>query len=62
MTCNTGKMERALRVVAGLAILSWGWWAGSWWGALGLVPLMTGATGFCPAYLLAKAKSRSARN
>ena len=51
--CNVGGIDRVLRVVAGLLILSlvfigpqttWGW--------LGLVPLLTGVFGFCPAYPL----------
>ena len=53
MPCNEGVLDRGLRVVAGLAILSlvcigpqtpWAWF--------GLVPLLTGITGFCPAYAL----------
>jgi hypothetical protein len=48
---NEGSIDRAVRVVAGLAILSlvfvgpkspWGW--------AGLVPLLTGLIGFCPLY------------
>lgn len=54
MTCNTGKSDRSLRVLAGLAILGWGWSAASWWGLVGLAPLLTGATGFCPGYLLTR--------
>lgn len=51
--CNVGGIDRVLRIVAGLAILSlvfigpqtpWGW--------LGMIPLLTGAIGFCPAYPL----------
>lgn len=49
--CNVGGIDRVLRIVAGLAIFSlvfigpqtpWGW--------LGLIPLLTGAMGFCPFY------------
>ena len=48
---NEGTIDRALRVVVGLAVLSlvfvgpqtaWGW--------VGLVPLATGLVGFCPLY------------
>ena len=48
---NEGTIDRALRVVVGLAVLSlvfvgpqtaWGW--------VGLVPLATGLLGFCPLY------------
>jgi hypothetical protein len=48
---NEGTIDRALRVVFGLVVLSlvfvgpqtaWGW--------VGLVPLVTGLVGFCPLY------------
>lgn len=53
MPCNEGTIDRILRVIVGLAILSlvfvgpqtpWAW--------LGLVPLLTGLAGYCPAYAL----------
>ncbi len=53
MTRNEGNLDRVLRVLAGLALLSlvyigpqtpWGW--------VGLVPLITGLVGFCPLYRL----------
>ncbi|WP_456453061.1 YgaP family membrane protein [Hydrogenimonas sp.] len=49
--CNEGKIDRIVRVVLGLAIIGWGVAAQNWWGAVGLVPLLTGAIGFCPLYL-----------
>lgn len=53
MTANVGNLDRALRIIAGLALISlvfvgpqtpWGW--------IGLVPLFTGIFRFCPAYTL----------
>jgi hypothetical protein len=53
MQRNEGTLDRSVRVIAGLGILSlvfvgpqtpWGW--------LGLVPLATGLIGTCPAYSL----------
>lgn len=53
MAVNEGTIDRALRIVAGLVLLSlvfigpktmWGW--------LGLVPLLTGLVGTCPVYSL----------
>lgn len=50
---NVGGIDRALRVVVGLALIVaaamgtigiWGW--------IGIVPLATGLFGFCPAYKL----------
>ncbi len=53
MPCNEGKIDRLLRVIVGLALISlvfvgpkavWGW--------VGIVPLLTGLIGFCPLYTL----------
>ena len=49
--CNVGDMERMVRILAGLAIIGWGLATSSWWGLIGLIPLVTGTIGFCPAYL-----------
>lgn len=52
MTQNVGGIDRILRIVAGLVLISlvfvgpqtpWGW--------IGIVPLFTGLIGWCPAYL-----------
>lgn len=51
MLKNVGSIDRGLRVVAGVVLLAlvfvgpqtpWGW--------IGLVPLLTGLAGTCPAY------------
>ncbi len=53
MKINVGGIDRALRIVAGLALIGatlagligvWGW--------IGVVPLVTGVFKFCPAYTL----------
>jgi hypothetical protein len=53
MKSNIGTLDRILRVVVGLALISlvfvgpqtaWGW--------IGVIPLVTAAVGFCPAYRL----------
>lgn len=52
MNRNVGGIDRALRIGVGLALISlvfigpqtpWGW--------VGMVPLVTGLLGWCPAYL-----------
>jgi hypothetical protein len=51
MTVNEGTLDRALRVVAGLVLLSLvviG--PQTLWGLVGIVPLATGLLGYCPAY------------
>jgi hypothetical protein len=50
---NEGTIDRAVRIIAGLAILSLAFVGPqSPLGYLGLVPLVTGVIGFCPAYRL----------
>ncbi|MBK1612621.1 hypothetical protein CKO44_03970 [Rubrivivax gelatinosus] len=53
MKSNVGGIDRILRIVLGLALIAmtlagfigvWGW--------IGVVPLLTGAIGFCPLYPL----------
>ena len=51
MKHNVGGIDRALRIIVGLAVIGWGVYAQSWWGAIGLIPLLTGVIGWCPAYL-----------
>jgi hypothetical protein len=52
MKTNVGQTERAIRVVVGVVILGVGMFYQSWWGAIGLIPLATGLTGWCPPYAL----------
>jgi hypothetical protein len=51
MTRNEGTLDRALRIIAGIVLISlvfigpqtpWGW--------IGVVPLVTGLVGMCPLY------------
>jgi hypothetical protein len=53
MKINTGCIDRALRAVIGLALITmaatgtvgmWGW--------IGIIPLLTGLVGFCPTYTI----------
>jgi Protein of unknown function (DUF2892) len=53
MKANVGSLDRLLRVAVGVVLLAltlagtigvWGW--------VGLLPLLSGALGFCPAYRL----------
>ena len=51
MTKNVGSIDRIIRVILGVALLVWGYMAGNWLGAIGIVPLFTALVGWCPAYL-----------
>jgi hypothetical protein len=55
MKRNVGTVDRVLRTVVGIAVLSLivlveG--PARWWGLIGLVPLVTGLAGACPLYSL----------
>ena len=51
MKANVGKVDRVVRVAAGLALIGMalGGVIGGW-GYLGIVPLLSGAVGLCPLY------------
>jgi len=53
MKLNMGVIDRALRVIVGIALIAlaatgrigvWGW--------IGVVPLLTAVVGFCPLYTM----------
>jgi hypothetical protein len=51
MKTNEGKWDRIFRVVLGLGLLSLVFVGPqTLWGLIGLIPLLTGAIGFCPLY------------
>ena len=53
MGTNIGSLDRILRVVVGLGLLSLIFVGPkTLWGLVGLVPLGTALVGFCPAYRL----------
>lgn len=53
LTKNEGKVDRGIRVVLGLAVLSLTFVGPqTMWGLLGIIPLFTGAVGMCPIYSL----------
>jgi hypothetical protein len=53
MNSNEGTLDRSLRVIAGLALIGMAATGviGAW-GYVGVVPLLTGAVGWCPVYTL----------
>lgn len=53
MKVNEGTIDRGLRVVVGLGLLSLVFWGPqSMLGYIGIVPLTTGLIGWCPLYTL----------
>ncbi len=53
MQPNIGNIERVIRIVAGLVVLSLAFVGPqSPWAYLGIVPVMTGIIGWCPPYAM----------
>lgn len=55
MKANVGGIDKVLRIVVGLAVLSLLFFLegnARWWGLVGLIPLFTGLFGVCPVYSL----------
>lgn len=50
MKVNVGGVDRVLRIVAGLALITWALLGGPVWAWIGIAPLATGLLNFCPAY------------
>jgi hypothetical protein len=53
MKVNEGRLDRGIRVTAGLVLIALAATGiiGAW-GYIGVVPLLTGAVGLCPLYSL----------
>ena len=52
MNRNIGSADKVVRVAVGGVILGAGIYLKSWWGAIGLIPIVTALVGWCPAYSL----------
>jgi hypothetical protein len=55
MNTNVGSIDRVVRVVLGLGLLSAVFWlegSARWLGLIGLVPLLTAIFSFCPLYTI----------
>ena len=60
MKQNVGKVDRWIRIVVGVAVLSLMVFISGparWFGLIGLIPLLTGIFGFCPIYSLFNIKT-----
>ena len=51
MEKNIGESDRIFRFAAGIAIIIIGIVAKSWWGIIGIVPIITASISHCPVYL-----------
>jgi hypothetical protein len=51
MKTNIGTIDRVVRFLVGLGILGAGYYFKSWWGLIGVVPILTALVRVCPAYV-----------
>lgn len=59
MEKNVGKTDKIIRYVLGFVIIGAGIMFNSWWGIIGIIPIFTAATGWCPLY---KILNKSTKN
>jgi hypothetical protein len=63
MKINQSKIDRIIRVILGIVLLTLGWGgvvSGTWglvFKIVGFIPLITGLVGWCPLYALFKLKT-----
>ena len=51
MTCNIGKTDKTVRIIAGTILVILGVVYNTWLGLIGLIPLLTAVFGICPLYI-----------
>lgn len=54
MKCNVGKVDRVIRIILGIFIITLGVYFKSWFGLIGIIPILTAVVKFCPIYLIAR--------
>ncbi len=53
MKTNIHPVERVFRVIIGLILISLAFWGPSnFWFLLGIIPVVTGLSGWCPLYTM----------
>jgi membrane protein implicated in regulation of membrane protease activity len=63
MKTNVGGIDRVIRILAGIVLIALAATGTvGWWGWLGVVPLATGALGWCPPYSLLGINTCSVKN
>lgn len=50
MKKNVGGADKIFRIILGIVIIAVGLYYNSWWGAIGIIPLLTGLIGRCGLY------------
>lgn len=50
MKANVGNTDKIIRILLGVAIMAAGYFYGSWFGLIGIIPVLTAFMSFCPLY------------
>lgn len=64
MKINIGMVDKVVRIVVGIALFSLTFLldgSARWLGVIGIVPLVTGAVGYCPLYSILGLNTCSAK-
>ena len=51
MKKNIGSVDMWIRIILGVVVIALGIFYQSWWGIIGVIPLMTAFMRWCPVYL-----------
>lgn len=51
MKKNMGSLDKNIRLIFGIAIIVIGFLFNSWWGLIGIIPILTSISSFCPFYV-----------
>lgn len=63
MVKNMGSADKVIRLIVSLFIISLVFWGPqTYWGLLGIIPLITVFTGFCPLYRPFRISTRKTRS
>ena len=52
MEKNVGSLDKNIRFVLAIIIIGLGFYYKSWFGVIGIIPLITGLINWCPIYSL----------
>ena len=58
MNCNIGSLDKVIRRAMGLIIIGLGFYLKSWYGLLGLIPIVLSYLNYCPLYTPFKINTR----
>jgi hypothetical protein len=51
MKKNMGKADKSMRLTLGIIIILLGIYFQSWWGVIGIIPILTSLISWCPFYV-----------